>query len=81
VITHSGFHQRKRGVTIAGATKEFSAEKWSCTVIDAPGYCDFIKDMITSASQADVALTMAPASEKLPRCDCELQPQGWRDSG
>ncbi len=55
--------ERKQGITIDTTQVFFKTDKKRYVIIDAPGHVEFVKNMITGASQAEAAVLIIDVNE------------------
>jgi len=59
--------EKERGITINTTHVEYESEKRHYAHIDCPGHADYIKNMITGASQMDAAILLVDGTEGAAR--------------
>lgn len=55
--------ERQQGITIETTQTFFKTDKRHYVIIDAPGHVEFVKNMVTGASQAEAAILIVDANE------------------
>src|SRR3984893_2288213 len=55
--------EKQRGITIATSHQEYESEKRHYAHVDMPGHADYVKNMITGATQIDGAILVVGAND------------------
>lgn len=58
--------ERDRGITIETSEAVFRTARRSFVIIDSPGHDDYLRNLITGAASADLAIVVVDATEDVP---------------